>query len=314
MKTLCLLLLLAAVAPCFAATGRITLGEAHIDVEIDPALAPVRNDLMVWVRSSADTIARFYGKFPTPALALSLHARRGRGVQGGVTTNTDGAEINVRVGTEVTPAELAADWVLVHEMVHLALPEVGRNHPWLSEGLATYIEGIARAQAGRRSAPDVWAEYKHSMPVGVPKEGEGGLDQTHTWARTYWGGALFCLIADVTIRQQSKNRYSLRDGLAAVLRETGGYASDSWQKGTRIDDVLRIADEATHSRVLTSLYREWKETAVRPDLPRLWEELGVRGDGAGITFDERAALAGVRAAMTKGDFSRRGAGVAPASP
>jgi hypothetical protein len=68
------------------------------------------------------------------------------------------------VGREVTADELRADWVMVHEMAHLALPQVGRWHPWLAEGVATYVEGVARVQAGNRTAAAVWTELVNSIP------------------------------------------------------------------------------------------------------------------------------------------------------
>jgi hypothetical protein len=37
------------------------------------------------------------------------------------------------------------------------------------------------------------------MPQGEPQRGDRGLDGTHTWGRTYWGGAMFCLLTDVEI-------------------------------------------------------------------------------------------------------------------
>jgi hypothetical protein len=39
--------------------------------------------------------------------------------------------IRLQLGRDVTADELRNDWVLVHEMVHLALPEVGDDHLWL---------------------------------------------------------------------------------------------------------------------------------------------------------------------------------------
>lgn len=41
---------------------------------------------------------------------------------------------------------------------------------------------------------------------GLPQANDRSLDRTHTWARTYWGGALYCLVADVGIREQTDNR------------------------------------------------------------------------------------------------------------
>ena len=56
--------------------------------------------------------------------------------------------IRLQLGRDVTADELLDDWVLVHEMIHLALPEVGDDHLWLTEGLSTYVEGIARVHVG----------------------------------------------------------------------------------------------------------------------------------------------------------------------
>jgi hypothetical protein len=276
----------------------LDVGGATIAIEWDDALKPIASDLRHWVDYSARAVARYYGRFPAKQLTLRVEPRSGGGVGGGFTTNTDGAQIEIRVGTATTREQFAEDWVLVHEMVHLALPEVGRRHNWLAEGLATYIEGIARAQAGTRPVTDVWSEFLRSMPVGLPKPGEGGLDQTHTWARTYWGGALFCLQADVSIREQSGNRYSLRDALVAILENTGGYAGPGAPRGVDINEVFRIGDRATHTTVLTDLYARAKESPDAPDLAALWQRLGVGGNRSRVEFDDKAPLATIRANIT----------------
>jgi hypothetical protein len=131
------------------------------------------------------------------------------------------------------------------------------------------------------------------MPMGLPREGEGGLDQTPTWARTYWGGALFCLQAEVAIRQQTANRVGLQSALRAILEQTGGYAFDR-----DIDEVLRIGDAATGTRVLEDLYREVRESPHTPDLEQLWGALGVPLDPKTQPFDDHAPLAAIRAAIT----------------
>ena len=122
-----------------------------------------------WIERSARIVAAYYTRFPAPLAELRIRAAPGEGVRGGRTTNDSGLMIQVTVGRDSTAEDLAADWVLVHEMVHLALPEIGRRHNWLAEGLAVYVEGIARAQSGNRDIADVWAEYRHSMPLGLPQ-------------------------------------------------------------------------------------------------------------------------------------------------
>jgi hypothetical protein len=279
---------------CPARTAALVVQGSTLCVSIDdPARVLQQPLLRDWIERSARIVADYYARFPAPLVELRIQAAPGGGVGGGRTTNESGLVIQVSVGRDVTPGELAADWVLVHEMVHLALPELGRRHNWLAEGLATYVEGIARAQYGNRDISDVWAEYRRSMPLGLPHAGEGGMDQTPTWGRTYWGGALYCLQTDVAIREQTGNRVGLQTALRAILKETGGYRTER-----DIDDVLRIGDAATGTRVLQELYREIKATAVAPDLDRLWTRLGIPNDPASQSFDDHAPLAAIRIAIT----------------
>ena len=282
----------AGVCPAGAATLEIRGSTACLVLE-DPRPAAERHALEAWALRSGQIVADYYGQFPAPVVMLSIESTAGGGVHGGRTTREPGLLIRVGVGRDVTAAELAADWVLVHEMVHLALPELGRGHDWLAEGLATYVEGIARAQSGNRDIRDVWAEYRHSMPMGLPRAGEGGMDQTPTWGRTYWGGALYCLRADVAIREQTANRVGLRTALRAILKQTGGYSA---LRG--IDEVLRMGDAATGTRVLQDLYGQIKATPQTPDLELLWARLGVPADPKSDPFDDGAPLAPIRIAIT----------------
>ena len=274
-------------------SAQLHLGGSTICVVTDDMLAKEQTRLRDWIDRSAHIVADYYGQFPAPLVVIRLRGMDGSGVNGGRTTNDSGLTIQMRVGRETTRDQLAADWVLVHEMVHLALPEVGRTHDWLAEGLATYVEGVARAQYGNRAIADVWAENRNSMPKGLPRAGEGGMDQSPSWARTYWGGALFCLQADVAIREQTANRVGLQTALRAILRETGGYGFDG-----NIGEVLRIGDSATGTHVLYGLYQQTRATPQSPDLDLLWTLLGVPPDPLTQPFDDRAPLAAIRIAIT----------------
>jgi hypothetical protein len=255
--------------------------------------------LLAWVRRSAGIVAAYYGGFPTPRATVELRPGPGAGVQGGSTYANPDALIRVRVGREVTAAQLESDWVMVHEMTHLALPDVGPGHAWLSEGLATYVEGIARVQAGNRSEQDVWAEELRQMPRGLPQPGDEGLDRTHTWGRTYWGGAMFCLMADVDIRRKTHGAKGLQDAVRAIARASGGLKSE-WP----IERVLATGDAAVGTTSLEDLYARMKDAAYMPDLAALWRELGVVADGDAVRLTDDAPLAGVRHAIMMGTKPR----------
>jgi hypothetical protein len=277
-----------------AATTQLQLPGSTICVFIDDSsLLKQQTLLHTWIERSARIVADYYGQFPAALLVLRLGGMDGSGIGGGRTTNDSDLMIQMRVGRASTAQTLASDWVLVHEMVHLALPEVGRSHAWLAEGLATYVEGVARAQFGNRDIADVWAEDRRSMPMGLPRDGEGGMDQSPTWGRTYWGGALYCLQADVAIREQTANRVGLQTALRAILKASGGYASER-----DIGEVLRIGDAATGTHVLYGLYQQVKATPQTPNLDLLWTLLGVPNDPATQPFDDHAPLAAIRIAIT----------------
>jgi hypothetical protein len=131
------------------------------------------------------------------------------------------------------------------------------------------------------------------MPQGEPKALDQGLDHTHTWGRTYWGGALFCLVAEVRIRQASGNHKGLQDALRAI-QKAGGTIDNSWP----LDRAFELGDRATHTTILTQLYAEMKDKPAPVDLDALWQRLGVRKSGEGVRLDDEAPLAGIRRAIT----------------
>ena len=183
---------------------------------------------------------------------------------------------------------------MTHEMVHLAFPSVPRSHHWIEEGLATYVEPIARARAGDLTPQKVWGDMVDGMPQGLPKTGDRGLDFTHTWGRTYWGGALYCLLADVEIRKRTGNRMGLEDAMRGILK-SGGSIEVEWP----LSRALQTADQAVGVSVLEELYNRMKANPVSPDLDQLWKELGVERQGETVVFDDSAPLAAIRRAITK---------------
>src|SRR5215831_1416683 len=155
-------------------------------------------DVLRWVNSAAESVRIYYGVFPISQVSIHITPFRGKRIRNGMAFGTDdGGRITIRVGSETSAAEFASDWTLTHEMLHLAFPSVADKHHWIEEGIATYVEPIARIRAGHLAPQKMWAELVRDMPQGLPETGDRGLDHTHTWGRTYWGGAMFCLLADV---------------------------------------------------------------------------------------------------------------------
>jgi len=281
------------VATSAAAATRIAIPGGEINVEFaDESAGPDRAMVLAWVKTSAEAVVTYYGHFPVRSVDLRIMPGSGSGVSGGRTWAHRGAEIRIRVGKSTSESDLKNDWVLVHEMTHLAFPSLGDEHDWLEEGLATYVESIARAQAGQLSLERVWDGFVDGMPNGLPQAGDRGLDRTHTWGRTYWGGALFCLLADLEIRRRTDNRLGLQEALRAIL------AAGSMETNSELAPLLAIGDRAVGVPVLSELYGRMKDTPAPTDLAALWQRLGIERAGGNVRFVEDAPEAAIRRAIT----------------
>jgi hypothetical protein len=273
---------------------RLLIGEGQVDVVFaDGATGLDRAGVLKWIRTSAQAVTAYFGRFPVRHVGILVTADDGARIGAGRTYGFDGSAIRISVGRSTDDAVYSNDWILVHEMTHLALPDVPQRSAWLLEGNATYVEPIARAQAGQLDASVVWRWSIEGMPKGLPKENDRGLDHTSSWGRTYWGGAMFWLLADIRIRDRTHNTLGVQDALRAINRVSGG-------NGTRwsVDQVMAVGDRATGTNALASLYAEMKDTPVAPNLDRLFIELGVAEHDEKITFDDAAPLAEVRRLTT----------------
>src|SRR6266436_7780321 len=275
-------------------TSTLLVGGSKIDVGIESGEMKLTHaELLHWVQSAAEAVATYYGRYPVPRVQLRIIPGDGSGVKHGQTFGYDGGLIKIRVGEQTQAAELANDWMLTHEMVHLSFPSMADEHHWIEEGIAVYVEPIARIQATQMSAEQMWADLVRDMPKGLPQDGDRGLDHTHSWGRTYWGGALFCFVADLEIRKQTHNTKGLQDALRGIL-EAGGDITHDWE----LAQALKIGDKATGTTVLSDLYAKWKDNPVQVDLASMWKELGIVAEGRSVRSVEDAPLAAVRRAIT----------------
>ncbi|MBP6225189.1 MAG: hypothetical protein KA439_09015 [Rhizobacter sp.] len=271
------------------AAETLSVLRSRLELQFATALSPsMQAAARTWVRTSADAVARYFGRFPVPRVDLLIVAEDGRGILGAVTYDEPSLLIRIRLGRETTEIQFLEDQLLVHEMVQLAMPRIPRSQNWLREGVASYVEGVARCRVGLVAPATVWRRWAEEMPQGQPRAGDTGLDHAATWARARWGGAIFCLLADVELLRRSSQRQGLQQALQGVLA-AGGHCGVSWS----VDRILSTADASVGRTTLTDLYRRMKDSPEPVDLDGLWRSLGI----AGIAPDEDAPLAKVRRAI-----------------
>jgi hypothetical protein len=245
------------------------------------------------VRASAEPLAGYFGRLAAERPLVLVVPAEGASIDG-ETLGGGGASVLLRVGKAVTAKVARESWVATHELVHANLPSFGYPHKWFEEGVATYVEPVARIRAGTEPADALWSDLLENLPSGLPAVGDEGLEKTHTWGRTYYGGALFCLIADIAIRVRTRGGKSLDDALRAIAGMGHGTAVQ-----VDLGRALATGDAATGTDVLQGLYRTLAAAPGTVDLDAQWQALGIaRRQGGGLAYDDGAPLAWVRRAIT----------------
>ena len=193
------------------------------------ALSPA--DVGSWIMEALDRRARWISSAAFRcACARHRLAWRGGSCTRGETLGATGPAVVLRTGSAaLVRSTMRDDWVATPRADSRAvLPSLLRVlRAGSRRASATYVEPIARARVGTVTPEKMWGDLVEGIPQGLPEAGDEGLDRTHTWGRTYWGGALFSLVADVELRERTGNQKSLDDVLRAA-RKAGDDATE-WE-------------------------------------------------------------------------------------
>jgi len=253
-----------------------------------------RDEVFDWIAAQAKAVGVYYGRFPVKKARIRITPTDGARVGHGVAYAGVEPLVTVDMGKGCTAETLQRNWVLTHEITHLALPDQANSHRWLEEGMATYVEPWVRVKQGQIPSEQVWKELVEGLPNGLPEGGDRGLDHTATWGRLYWGGALFFFLADVEIRKKTNNEKGIRDAFVGITAAGLNAATQG-----SITEVLSAGDKAVGHPVMMELYGVMKADPHPVDLAAIWKDLGVSYDRGAVAFDDKAPSAATRVAMSK---------------
>lgn len=299
---------------------------------LDGNPAPDEPMLARWITDIANEVGAIHGQFPSrelqvvlvpllgnglvppapPGAAPSWHMRMPEAVGFGRILRDGGNAAELQVVQTASEAALRADWTASHEFSHLLLPYLSEPGSWISEGFADYYQNLLMARSGRYTEAEAWrrlvagfergrgdGSYAESLEDALLHGGENQL------MRRYWTGAVVALLADVALRRQG-------DSLDAVLGRLSRCCLPSAREWTTAGLFARL-DALAGRPVFAGTHDRWLETTAYPDYAETLRLLGVRGDGRGVTLDDRAPLAAIRRAIMQRRAPARAQPVPPAS-
>jgi hypothetical protein len=82
-------------------TSSLLIGNARVDIRIEGStLRLPAKDLFRWVRSAAESVTAYYGRFPVPQVLIRITPFEGRGIRNGMAFGDRGGRIPIRVNRD----------------------------------------------------------------------------------------------------------------------------------------------------------------------------------------------------------------------
>ena len=186
---------------------------------------PPDDDIRRWLGRAVQATASVGQRFPRDTLHFIIvpGPSQGKPVVFGMVRRGGGSSILLVPSPDATAEQLDADWVAIHELSHLWLPNLYPRDRWLSEGLATYLQEVLRARCGLQSGERAWGRLREGFERGR-RSGTGrhlanesrDMNRTGAYHRVYWAGAAFALETDVRLRQNSGGEMTLLRAIGAA--------------------------------------------------------------------------------------------------
>jgi hypothetical protein len=250
-----------------------------------------------------------YGRFPNPAAQIIVYpvgSSRGRSdsaVPFGRVIRDGGESVEFFVNQNRPLADYLDDWTATHEFSHLMVPFLGRKHRWISEGFAQYYQNVLLTRSGAYDDLRAWQKIYDGLERG--RKSRPGLSPNaaaqdgvrNGLMKVYWSGAAIALLADVSLREQSKGSESLNTVL------------DRFQQcclpGDRVwsgEEFFGRLDTLTEYPVFMTLYRRHADAPGFPDTTAVFEQLGISVFDDKVQLQAQGALRHVRLAIMETDI------------
>ncbi len=201
-----------------------------------------------WVQQTVAGVERLVGPYPFD-IHITFH-RRNRAhepVPWGNTERSHRQGVHLHVDPSYPLEDFLADWTAPHELSHLILPYLGRHYAWFAEGFASYMQYQVMHEMGILSTAQKLGNYRDridraehrfrhnhmSFAAAAPR-----LRIERNYPVMYWGGAVFFLEIDSTL----KNRHQA--GLIEIL---GKYLACCRHKRQGLQQLVAELDRLSES-------------------------------------------------------------------
>ncbi|GAB5539013.1 MAG: hypothetical protein Salg2KO_11160 [Salibacteraceae bacterium] len=215
-----------------------------------------------WLGQVSAGVFGLLGKYP---FTVNYYIHRKDGAREPVpwaNTVRDGEEgVHFHINPDFSLNDFLADWTAPHEISHLAIPYVGRENMWFSEGYASYLQYLVMAEMGvitkaeadlriKERIQRIQSDYR--VEVGFLQR-SNQLRKQHNYPAVYWGGA--CFFMEANQKLGTDHETSLPD----VVRAYQTQYRLAYTNLDALSDLIQHLDEVSNTRVFTNIYQVFQE-------------------------------------------------------
>lgn len=277
------------------------VGGANIQLNIEDDFNVKEQDVITrWLKRYSQALAGLYGRFPLTDVQLSVNrASYGKGPVPWAEVMRDEPEgVRFYLSENVDSFSLMADWTAAHELSHLLMPYPGQSDVWLSEGLASWYQGILMFNAGLKSEQALWQGLVEGFNRADNSDFSGSLSQAsrkmktqHSYMRVYWVGAAYYLQMEYVLQLHGEQLLAVLSSYQSCCR-----SDNSYQPGVKF--VISL-DEQLGISLFRFYYEQWRDSTAMPDMsaPLAW--FGVSIEDGRVVLDDEHISAMRRAQLYK---------------
>ena len=270
------------------AEEQIKVNGAELDISFESEFDIKEQQTVTrWLLRYSQALAGLYGQFPLKRARYQVYrAGHGKGPVPWAEVRRQGVEgVNFYLGGSFNAYDLMNDWTAAHELSHLLIPYPGKSDIWLSEGLASWYQGILMFNAGFKSEQALWQglidgfeRAGNTRSIGSLSQSSRQMKSQHSYMRVYWVGAAYFLQMEYALQQHDEQLLAVLMRYQACCR-----VGRSYESGVAFVTAM---DEQMGISLFRYYYDKWRDSEALPDMSSALAWFGVSIERGEVVLDD----------------------------